>query len=230
MNIPLFVLDYILLLPVSLIRLIIIYFYGGKYNIPGFKILDQLAHCKDAKFNHYNNIYTTNISINSEILHLMGESETCEYDKNNIETIGKTTINLPLFVYDYIILLAITLVRLLLIYINGSRYQIPKLEILDIMTHSANPQFNYHKKNKIIETSICSKDQTYTTAKKDSICSKYHSSTTCSNYHTSSTKCTIHNNFTEIDIESSESCESILSDSDIESEDYCDYNNGSINI
>jgi hypothetical protein len=51
-------------------------------------------------------------------------------------------INIPLFVFDFIILLPITLIRMILIYIYGSRYNIPELKFLDIMMHAENKHFN----------------------------------------------------------------------------------------
>jgi hypothetical protein len=45
-------------------------------------------------------------------------------------------MNLLLFVFDFIILLPITLIRLFIIYLYGSYYNIKDLEFLDILTHS----------------------------------------------------------------------------------------------
>lgn len=52
LNVPLFVLDFIVILPVTLLRLFIIYVYGSRYNIPSFEILDVMMHAKDPKFNN----------------------------------------------------------------------------------------------------------------------------------------------------------------------------------
>lgn len=51
-------------------------------------------------------------------------------------------INLPLFLLDFLILLPVTMLRLFLIYIYGSRYRIPGLNFLDVMIHADQPKFN----------------------------------------------------------------------------------------
>lgn len=50
-NVPLLIFD-VLCLPIHLIRLIIIYFYGSKYNIRGFRFLDVMMHSDKPFFNH----------------------------------------------------------------------------------------------------------------------------------------------------------------------------------
>jgi hypothetical protein len=54
-------------------------------------------------------------------------------------------VNILLLVLDIVIFFPVTLLRLLIIYLNGSRYNIPGLEILDIIMHSKNPKFNTKK-------------------------------------------------------------------------------------
>jgi len=49
-NIPLLLID-ILFLPISLIRLIAIYFWGSKYGIRGFQFLDVIMHADSPYFN-----------------------------------------------------------------------------------------------------------------------------------------------------------------------------------
>lgn len=51
-------------------------------------------------------------------------------------------INLPLFILDFVVLLPITILRLVIIYLYGSRYNIPNLRILDIFQHSESKYFN----------------------------------------------------------------------------------------
>jgi ATP-dependent Lon protease len=51
MNIPLFVLDFIILLPITLIRLFIIYLYGSRYNVDELKFLDVMMHSENKFFN-----------------------------------------------------------------------------------------------------------------------------------------------------------------------------------
>ena len=49
--------------------------------------------------------------------------------------------NLPLFIFD-IIILPITLIRILLIYLNGSRYSVRGFRFLDVIMHASKPHFN----------------------------------------------------------------------------------------
>ena len=58
--------------------------------------------------------------------------------------------NYLLFIFD-ILCLPITLMRLLLIYYNGSKYNIKGLQFLDVMLHSNDPYFNINN-NLIINT------------------------------------------------------------------------------
>lgn len=51
MNLILFILDYTIFLPITLIRLILIYFYGAKYNIEGFEFMDVMTHADNKYFN-----------------------------------------------------------------------------------------------------------------------------------------------------------------------------------
>lgn len=59
--------------------------------------------------------------------------------------------NLPLFVFD-IILLPITLIRLLLIYLFGSRYSIKGFRFLDVAMHADKPGFNKSEIGQTIHT------------------------------------------------------------------------------
>ena len=52
LNVPLLVLDYIVILPITILRLFIIYIYGSRYNVSGLEILDVMMHAKDPKFNN----------------------------------------------------------------------------------------------------------------------------------------------------------------------------------
>lgn len=55
-NIPLLILDFIILLPVTILRLVLIYLYGSRYNI---ELLDVMMHAETAKFNNGKNTITT---------------------------------------------------------------------------------------------------------------------------------------------------------------------------
>lgn len=57
--------------------------------------------------------------------------------------------NLYLLALDFSIFLPITLIRLVLIYFFGSRYNIQSLQFLDIMMHAKNKYFN--QENEVIE-------------------------------------------------------------------------------
>lgn len=50
MNKPLFIFD-ILVLPITIMRMIIIYFYGSRYEIGGFEFLDIMNHSEKKYFN-----------------------------------------------------------------------------------------------------------------------------------------------------------------------------------
>lgn len=49
-NIPLFIFD-ILILPINIIRVFLIYLYGSKYGIKGFRFLDVMMHANSPYFN-----------------------------------------------------------------------------------------------------------------------------------------------------------------------------------
>ena len=49
-NIVLLLFD-LLVLPISVIRLVIIYYFGSKYNLEGFKFLDVINHSDKPYFN-----------------------------------------------------------------------------------------------------------------------------------------------------------------------------------
>lgn len=51
MNLILFILDFTIFLPITLIRLILIYFYGSKYSIEGFEFMDVMTHAENKYFN-----------------------------------------------------------------------------------------------------------------------------------------------------------------------------------
>lgn len=50
MNIPLLIFD-LLCVPITSIRICLIYWYGSKYNIPHFQVLDVLLHADNPYFN-----------------------------------------------------------------------------------------------------------------------------------------------------------------------------------
>lgn len=50
-NILLFIFDFILILPITLIRLVLIYLFGSKYNLPSFGFFDVMMHANNKYFN-----------------------------------------------------------------------------------------------------------------------------------------------------------------------------------
>lgn len=53
-----------------------------------------------------------------------------------------TQINLPLLIFDFVIMLPFTLIRILLIYFFGSRYNVKNCKFLDVLVHATGPFFN----------------------------------------------------------------------------------------
>ena len=51
MNLILFLLDYTIFIPITIIRLILIYLYGSKYGIEGMDFLDVMSHADNKYFN-----------------------------------------------------------------------------------------------------------------------------------------------------------------------------------
>jgi hypothetical protein len=76
---------------------------------------------------------------------------TFEYDNFIIYHFYKIMKNIPLLIFD-IICLPITIIRLLLIYLFGSRYNIPSLQFLDVMQHATNKFFNQGQHNITVDT------------------------------------------------------------------------------
>lgn len=58
MNVPLLIFD-ILLIPISLIRIVLIYFWGSKYNLTGCQFLDVIMHADKPFFNRDNSRVNT---------------------------------------------------------------------------------------------------------------------------------------------------------------------------
>lgn len=63
-NIPLFIFD-VLCLPITLIRFILIYFFGSRYGVPFLRFMDTMAHSKYEHFNygHSEDDDTTNTDV-----------------------------------------------------------------------------------------------------------------------------------------------------------------------
>ena len=72
-NIPLLILDFVVLLPVTILRLIIIYFYGSRYNIP---ILDLIMHAEKKYFNKGKGITTIKTGFNTTINDMLNNKDS----------------------------------------------------------------------------------------------------------------------------------------------------------
>lgn len=77
-NIPLLIFD-ILILPIQIIRLVIIYFYSAKYNLPGFKFLDVIMHADNKYFNKDNEHYINTECIDYRCI-VRDDSRLCPMD------------------------------------------------------------------------------------------------------------------------------------------------------
>lgn len=113
LNIPLLVFD-IILLPINIVRMIIIYFCGSKYNLRGFQFLDVIMHADNPYFNQddcriVNTIgtdYRVVIREDSRIFP-MDINKYIDIKRNNIKeevtvgnTIFKKNTNLDIGTYD----------------------------------------------------------------------------------------------------------------------------------
>lgn len=67
----LFILDWTIFIPITLIRLLIIYFYGSKYNINGLKFLDVMLHADNIYFNQNFNEDPPIDTISKDIRHVI---------------------------------------------------------------------------------------------------------------------------------------------------------------
>ena len=54
-NFPLLIFD-LFLLPIHMLRMILIYFWGSKYNLKGFQFLDVIMHSNNPYFNNENTV------------------------------------------------------------------------------------------------------------------------------------------------------------------------------
>ena len=79
-NIPLLILDFLVLLPVSIIRLCIIYMYGSKYNVPNFKVLDVMMHSDKPNFNS-KTVSTESQSIQHAVKEMVDSDDITEVKK-----------------------------------------------------------------------------------------------------------------------------------------------------
>ncbi|MBA42891.1 MAG: hypothetical protein CMF62_02640 [Magnetococcales bacterium] len=87
MNIPLFVLDFIILLPITLIRLFIIYLYGSRYNIDELRFLDVMMHSENKFFNGEIEVVDT---IRDQTVSFKSQDQIVR-NQNNIKIFSKDT-------------------------------------------------------------------------------------------------------------------------------------------
>lgn len=91
-NIPLFVLDFFIILPITLLRLVIIWLYGSRYNIPNFKIFDIVMHADKKKFNMgQKQVRTMKDNLKDEVRDLVKDSDDEIVKRRNTKRSSKST-------------------------------------------------------------------------------------------------------------------------------------------
>jgi hypothetical protein len=89
-NIPLLIFD-IISLPITMIRVILIYIWGSKYEIQGFRFLDVIMHANNPYFNQEDCRIVNTIGDDFRIV-IRDDSRLYPYDINNISRIvGRST-------------------------------------------------------------------------------------------------------------------------------------------
>lgn len=104
-NIPLLIFD-IVCLPISLIRLIFIYFFGARYNVPSLQFLDVMNHATNPYFNQGQKCITIDTEnmdvrisinhssrINAEIINETLKSPINNKKSNNAHDVAFTQLN-----------------------------------------------------------------------------------------------------------------------------------------
>lgn len=84
MNYPLLIFD-LILLPLTVSRAIVIYFFGSRYNIPNMRFLDVVQHAKEPFFNQKGDV---TVDVVSEDIRFVVHNESIIYKdiKDNIGT------------------------------------------------------------------------------------------------------------------------------------------------
>ncbi len=91
MNLILFILDFTIFLPITLIRLILIYFYGAKYSIDGFEFMDVMTHAENKYFNQTEDEFKVD-TISKDIRYaIYDSSKLTEKNIKEIEKIDENT-------------------------------------------------------------------------------------------------------------------------------------------
>lgn len=91
MNLILFILDFTIFLPITLIRLILIYFYGAKYSIEGFEFMDVLVHAENKYFNQTEDEFKVD-TVSKDIRYaIYDSSKLTEKNIKEIEKIDEDT-------------------------------------------------------------------------------------------------------------------------------------------
>ena len=90
-NLPLFIFD-ILMLPITLIRLGLIYYGGSRYNLEGFRVLDIISHTKKPFFNQYETDNDSEINLDYRIV-IRDDSRLFPHDIKDYLTIEKPNTN-----------------------------------------------------------------------------------------------------------------------------------------
>jgi hypothetical protein len=103
-NIPLLIFD-LFILPITLLRLGLIYFFGSRYNIVGFKFLDVMLHASNKYFNKDNNNIIDTINDDFRlVLNNDSKISTIVDFKNNISNQEKNIMKtqIPIKINDVI--------------------------------------------------------------------------------------------------------------------------------
>jgi len=90
-NIALIIFD-IVFLPIMILRLILIYFFGSKYNIKGMEFIDVMLHANNPYFNQENNV---TIDVLHEDVRATVKRETKLFEEELLKENKKLSIEIP---------------------------------------------------------------------------------------------------------------------------------------
>lgn len=160
MNIPLILFD-LIFLPFTLIRLILIYFFGSKYDIQNMEFLDIMLHANNPYFNQESG-NTIDVLYEDVRATIKRETklyiDTCEKEEESLNVKLKT-VNAPVIAYDeekkQIPIRVSTMTS------TGEEEQLKTNKNIIIDTKKISTQIkNKHNKRKIVETEESSEELT----------------------------------------------------------------------
>ena len=94
-NIPLFIFD-IICLPIHVIRLVLIYIWGSKYNLKGFQFLDVIMHSDNPYFNQEDCSVINTIGKDYRVI-IRDDSRLFPYDIAKYISVKRITKKNPIF-------------------------------------------------------------------------------------------------------------------------------------